>query len=57
MKNVDFLATDGVMLNGILYESNHREQGKEKAIILSVHGMTSDCLKKRDQIIGKKVNK
>lgn len=56
MKNIDFLATDGVMLNGILYESNHKEQGKEKTIILSVHGMTSDCLKKRDQIIGKKAN-
>ena len=52
MKKIDFLATDGVILSGILYE------GKEKNIkvILAVHGMTSDCFKKRDDIIAKIAN-
>ncbi len=52
MKKIDFLATDGVTLNGIIHES------KEKAnkIILAIHGMTSNCLKKRDDIIATKAN-
>ena len=52
MKKIDFLATDGIGLSGILYE------GKEKngKVILAVHGMTSDCFKKRDDIIAKIAN-
>ena len=52
MEKIDFLATDGIELNGILY------QGKEKSkkVILSVHGMTSNCFKKREDIISKVVN-
>lgn len=52
MEKIDFLATDGIDLNGILYK------GKEvsRKVILSVHGMTSNCFKKRDDIIAKKAN-
>ena len=47
MKKIDFLATDGIKLNGFLLE------GKEKAnkIILSVHGMSSNCFKEREDKI------
>ena len=52
MKKISFLATDGIILDGLLYE------GKEKTedIILAVHGMTSNCFKKRDEIIANKAN-
>ena len=52
MKKIDFLATDGILLNGFLYESNSKTQ----TIILAVHGMSSNCLKKRDEIIAKEAN-
>ena len=52
MKKIDFLATDGLKLNGLLYESNQ----KTDKVILSVHGMTSNCFKKRDIEIAKKAN-
>ena len=52
MKRIDFLATDGIVLNGILYESNQ----KTKKVILAVHGMSSNCFKKRDEIISKIAN-
>ncbi len=52
MKKISFLATDGIILDGLLYE------GKEKTedIILAIHGMTSNCFKKRDEIIANKAN-
>lgn len=52
MKKVDFLATDGIKLNGFLYE------GKEKTnkIILSVHGMSSNCLKEREDRLSSYMN-
>lgn len=52
MKKIDFLATDGVILNGLLYESKEKTQD----IILAIHGMSSNCFKKRDEIIANKVN-
>ena len=52
MKKIDFLATDGVILNGFLYESEQ----KTKDIILAVHGMSSNCFKKRDEVIASKAN-
>lgn len=52
MKRIDFLATDGIVLNGLIYESNKETQD----IILAVHGMASNCFKKRDEIIAKKAN-
>ncbi len=53
MQKIDFLATDGVFLNGLLYESTP----KTKNIILAIHGMASNCLKKRDEIIAQNANK
>ena len=41
MKKINFLATDGVCLNGILYEV----PTKTEDIILAVHGMASNCFK------------
>ena len=52
MEKVDFLATDGIELSGILY--NGKE--KNKKIILSIHGMASNCMKTRDRIIAKNAN-
>lgn len=57
MKKINFLATDGIKLNGIIYESKVTEkQEKVKLIILSIHGMASNGLKERDEIIANKAN-
>ncbi len=53
MERIDFLATDGVKLNGILY--NCKEKSNE--VILAVHGMTSNCFKERDKVISENSNK
>ncbi len=55
MEKIDFLATDGIILNGFIYKSNKSYENSKK-IILAVHGMSSNCFKKRDEIIAKKVN-
>lgn len=52
MKKIDFLATDGVLLNGFIQESKEKTQD----IILAVHGMASNCFEKRDEMIAKKAN-
>lgn len=52
MEIINFLATDSVNLNGILYKSNNQT----KDVILSVHGMSSNCFKKRDEVIAKFAN-
>ena len=51
MELINFMATDGVNLEGILYKASSNISEK---IILSVHGMTSNCFKKRDIEISKK---
>ncbi len=51
MEKIDFIATDGIELTGLLYKVDNT-----KKIILSVHGMSSNCFKKRDDIIAKKAN-
>lgn len=53
MEKVDFLATDGVILNGLLYTSKNKTQ----KIILSVHGMSSNCFTNRENIIAQFANK
>lgn len=52
MEKIDFLATDGIILNGLLYKS----ENKTKDIILAIHGMSSTCFRTRDDIIAKKAN-
>ena len=53
MELINFMATDGVNLEGILYKASSNISEK---IILSVHGMTSNCFKNRDIEIAKKAN-
>lgn len=53
MERIDFLATDGIILNGFIYKS---ENVNSKKVILAVHGMSSNCFKKRDEIIANKLN-
>ena len=53
MEKIDFLATDGIKLEGILYNCEQQTQD----IILAVHGMTSNCFKKRDEVIAEYANK
>lgn len=53
MERVDFLATDGIQLNGFIYKSSEKISNR---VILAVHGMSYNCLKKRDEVISKKVN-
>ena len=52
-KIVDFKATDGIILNGILQKC---EKNTDK-ILIEVHGMTSNCFKEREKIIADKVKK
>lgn len=52
MDKIDFIATDGIKLNGFLYKSNKQTD----KVILSVHGMSSNCLKYRDDVIAKYAN-
>ncbi len=53
MKRIDFLATDSILLNGFLYEAKENNQ----RVILAVHGMSSNCFKKRDTVIAEYANK
>ena len=55
MKNTEtifFKAQDGVILNGIMYKNTN----KTAKIRISVHGMATNCIKKRDEIIAQKAN-
>lgn len=52
MEKIDFLATDGIQLNGFLYKSEE----ETNRIILSVHGMSSNCFKERETAIAKEAN-
>ena len=52
MERIDFIATDGINLNGFIYKSKQ----KTDTIIISVHGMSSNCFKMRDTVISKKLN-
>lgn len=47
-----FKATDGVNLKGIIYKT----QIETKKILISVHGMATNCIKLRDEKIAGKVN-
>ena len=52
MEVIYFLATDGIKLDGLLYTSKN----KTEDIILSIHGMGSNCMKKRETTIAKIAN-
>ena len=52
MQQIDFLATDGVKLNGFIYINKQ----ETKKVILSIHGMSSNCFKKRESVIANYAN-
>ena len=49
---VSFIATDGMVNNGYI-QSTETPIDKNKKIMISIHGMTSNCFKERDKTIGK----
>lgn len=50
---IELNATDGVRLNGYLIKG----EGKSKSVLIEIHGMTSNCFKKRERIIAETVKK
>ena len=52
IETVFLKATDGVDLKGIIYKS----QRKTQKILISIHGMATNCIKKRDEKIAEKTN-
>ena len=50
---INFLADDGVKLDGYMKRCNE----KTDKVLISVHGMTSNCFKKRDKIIASYIEK
>ena len=51
IETIKFQATDETILTGILYNS---ETDTKKAVI-SIHGMATNCIKKREEEIAKKL--
>ena len=51
LEKVFFETEDGIELCGLL----HEPEEKSKEIVIAVHGMQSNCLKKRDDYIAKKI--
>ena len=47
-----FKATDGVDLKGVIYKT----QSKTNRVLISIHGMATNCLKERDEKIAEKAN-
>ena len=47
-----FKATDGVDLKGVIYKT----QNKTNKVLISIHGMATNCIKERDEKIAEKVN-
>lgn len=52
MNKIEFIATDGIKLNGFLHKCNTNTN----KIILSVHGMSSNCFKEREMVIASYAN-
>ena len=50
-ESIKFSATDGVALTGYI----NKGETKTDKILIEIHGMTSNCYKKRENIIAKKV--
>lgn len=53
IEKIYFKSEDGLELTGLLHTSEGRE---DKEVVISTHGMGSNCLKKRDDIIARKVS-
>lgn len=52
MEIINFKTTDSCLLNGILYKNGQNTD----SLVISVHGMSSSCFTRRDQVISQKVN-
>ena len=52
IKTIFCNATDGIKLSGLIYKANI----STKKIVISVHGMATNCLKIRDEKIAEKLN-
>ncbi len=52
-ETIHFKATDNVKLDGIIYKAEERT----KRILISTHGMITNCIKERDEIIAKEIEK
>ena len=52
IQTIFFNATDGVDLKGFIYKSKEKTQ----KILISVHGMATNCIKQRDEKIAEKLN-
>lgn len=52
IRTIFFKATDGVNLKGFIYKSKE----KTKKILISIHGMSTNCIKERDEKIAEKIN-
>lgn len=52
INQIYYQATDTAKLTGIIYKANK----PTKKILISTHGMATNCLKKRDEIIASKLN-
>ncbi|MBR3134330.1 MAG: hypothetical protein IKG56_02600 [Clostridia bacterium] len=50
---INFLADDGVKLDGFIKRCNEKTDN----VLISIHGMTSNCFKKRDRIIANYIEK
>lgn len=50
-KIIELNALDGVKLNGYLIQG----ESKSKSVLIEIHGMTSNCFKKREKIIAETV--
>lgn len=48
---IEFNATDGIILNGYI----NRCDIQTDKVLIQIHGMTSNCFKKRDKVISKKM--
>ena len=52
MQTTFFRATDGAELKGIIYNSSNNTE----KILISIHGMATNCIKQRDEKIAEKLN-
>lgn len=52
MEQIYYNATDTAKLTGLIYKSKN----STNKVLISTHGMATNCLKKRDEVIAKKLN-
>lgn len=57
IEKVYFSATDGIQLFGLLHKAEDIVNQAQKKVVLSVHGMTSNCFKKREDIFAQEFTK